>query len=134
MNDLKVSNSVQAATSYPVPVVTTPAPEEKRVAPSPQSELAKVKQEAQKPPVVERPKAATDPKELKRMTEELQRRVGGANAQIQFSVDESTGISVVKVTDRMTHEVIRQIPSEEVLQIAKSVDHYKEGLLVNSKA
>jgi flagellar protein FlaG len=132
MNDLKVSNSVQAA-GYPVPGVT-PALDEKRIAPNPQSELAKVKQEAQKPPVVEQQKAATDPKALKRMTEELQRRVGGADAQIQFSVDESTGISVVKVTDRTTHEVIRQIPSEEVLQIAKNVDHYKEGLLVNSKA
>lgn len=86
------------------------------------------------PAVATLPKAGPSEKELQRVTEELQQRVGGADAQLQFSIDDSSGMSVVKVTDRTTHEVIRQYPSEEVMQIAKGLDRYKEGLLVNSKA
>lgn len=52
---------------------------------------------------------------------------------LQFSVDEDTESVVVKVVDRQTHEVIRQIPSEEFLQIAKALDKLK-GLLVQDKA
>lgn len=52
---------------------------------------------------------------------------------LQFSVDEDTESVVVKVVDRQTHEIIRQIPSEEFLQIAKALDKLK-GLLVQDKA
>ncbi len=37
---------------------------------------------------------------------------------LQFSVDEESGDTVVKVIDAETKEVIRQIPSEELLAIA----------------
>jgi flagellar protein FlaG len=79
-------------------------------------------------------KAEPNAKELKQLTEELQRRVGGVDSQLLFSIDQTTGSSVVKVMDRATKEVIRQIPSEEMLQIAKGLDRYKEGLLISSKA
>ena len=52
---------------------------------------------------------------------------------INFSLDEDTGITVVKVIDVATKEVIRQIPSEEMLVIAKAIDQMK-GLLVQQKA
>lgn len=55
----------------------------------------------------------------------------GSN-DLQFSVDKDTESVVVKVIDRQTHEVIRQIPSEEFLQIAKALDKLK-GLLVQDK-
>ena len=55
------------------------------------------------------------------------------NNSINFSLDEDTGITVVKVIDVATKEVIRQIPSEEMLVIAKSIDQMK-GLLVQQKA
>jgi len=41
---------------------------------------------------------------------------------LQFSIDEDTGKTVVKVVDPTTKEVIRQIPSEEILAIAKALD------------
>jgi len=40
---------------------------------------------------------------------------------------------VVKVVDLETKEVIRQIPSPEVLEIAKAVDQL-QGLLIRQKA
>jgi len=55
------------------------------------------------------------------------------NNSINFSLDEDTGITVVKVIDVTTKEVIRQIPSEEMLVIAKAIDQMK-GLLVQQKA
>jgi flagellar protein FlaG len=52
---------------------------------------------------------------------------------IQFSIDDETGSTVVKVVDRATKEVIRQIPSEEMLRIAEALDHL-QGLLVKQQA
>ncbi len=40
---------------------------------------------------------------------------------LQFSVDEKSGRDVVTVVDKETDEVIRQIPTEEVLVIARSL-------------
>lgn len=55
------------------------------------------------------------------------------NNSINFSLDKDTGITVVKVIDVATKEVVRQIPSEEMLTIAKAIDQMK-GLLVQQKA
>jgi flagellar protein FlaG len=55
------------------------------------------------------------------------------NTQLQFTVDQSTGRHVVKVTDSSTNEVIRQIPSEDVLRLSKAIDDFK-GLLVKDSA
>jgi flagellar protein FlaG len=41
---------------------------------------------------------------------------------LRFSVDESSGRTVVTVLDNETKEVIRQIPSEETLVIAKRLE------------
>lgn len=54
------------------------------------------------------------------------------NDSIRFSVDDETGISVIKVIDVTTKDVIRQFPSEEMLSIAKAIDQMK-GLLVQQK-
>ncbi|HUW50199.1 MAG TPA: flagellar protein FlaG [Sulfuricella sp.] len=56
-----------------------------------------------------------------------------ANASdLEFNVDEGTGKVVVKVVDKATKEVIRQIPSEEMLSIARSLDKL-QGLLIKQK-
>jgi len=55
------------------------------------------------------------------------------NQNIEFSLDEDTGKVVVKVVDGATREVVKQIPSEEMLSIAKALDRL-QGLLVRNKA
>ena len=55
------------------------------------------------------------------------------NNAVEFSLDDDTGITVVKVIDKNTKEVVRQIPSEEMLAIAKALDTV-QGLLVRQKA
>ena len=52
---------------------------------------------------------------------------------LQFSIDEETGTNVVKVIDNETKEVIRQIPSEEMLSITHRLDELT-GLLIRDKA
>lgn len=59
--------------------------------------------------------------------------VDGINSSLKFSVDDKSGQTVVKVIDDETKEVIKQIPSEEVLAMAQAVDKLK-GLLVQQKA
>ncbi len=59
--------------------------------------------------------------------------VSTINSSLEFSIDKDTGISVVKIVDKETEEVIRQIPSEEMLSIAKALDTIK-GLLFHQKA
>ena len=52
--------------------------------------------------------------------------------ELSFSVDETSGHRVVRVTDS-TGELIRQMPSDETLRIAKSLD-YMTHALVSQKA
>lgn len=55
------------------------------------------------------------------------------NNALSFSLDQESDQMVVKVIDQGTKEVIRQIPSEEMLALAKALDTMK-GLLVQQKA
>jgi flagellar protein FlaG len=42
--------------------------------------------------------------------------------ELKFSIDDDTGRTVVKVMDLVSKELIRQIPSEEILELAKTAD------------
>ncbi|WP_029770454.1 flagellar protein FlaG [Pseudogulbenkiania sp. MAI-1] len=55
------------------------------------------------------------------------------NNNLEFTVDEDTQATVVKVVDSETKKVIRQIPSEEALRIAKAIEDFK-GLLLKDSA
>lgn len=53
--------------------------------------------------------------------------------QLAFSIDDTTEKPVVRVTDASTGELIRQMPSEEALAIARSLDKL-QGLLIKQEA
>lgn len=52
---------------------------------------------------------------------------------IEFSVDDDTERVIVKVVDRETREVLRQMPTQEALDIAKALDR-TQGLLIKLEA
>ena len=52
---------------------------------------------------------------------------------LEFSIDEGSGRTVIKVIDKETEAVIRQIPSEEVLELSARLRR-GDGLLVNVQA
>lgn len=55
---------------------------------------------------------------------------------LEFSVDNDSKRTIVKVVDQTTKEVLRQIPSPEALEIAKSLDALDsaKGLLIKQTA
>ncbi|WP_205750533.1 flagellar protein FlaG [Azonexus hydrophilus] len=65
--------------------------------------------------------------------ERLSKFVANTKAEISFSIDQESGIQVVKVLDSQTKDVIRQFPSEEAIQLAQALDKL-QGLLVKDKA
>ena len=71
--------------------------------------------------------------ELQKALEEVEKAVAPMAQSLQFSLDKDSGRTVVKVMDTDTNEVIRQIPSEEVLAISEAVDKRK-GLLLKQQA
>ena len=63
----------------------------------------------------------------------LSKFVAPNQSEINFSVDESSGIRVVKIIDRNSNEVIRQMPSEEAVALARALDKL-QSLLIKDKA
>jgi flagellar protein FlaG len=47
---------------------------------------------------------------------------------LQFTVDEESGRSIVKVIDSETGELIRQIPAEEILAVSRAISRTMGGL------
>jgi flagellar protein FlaG len=70
---------------------------------------------------------------LRDSVEELKEFVKPFNTSLDFSIDEDTGRTVVKVVDKDSGDTIRQIPSEEMLAISKAIDQLK-GLLIKQTA
>lgn len=59
--------------------------------------------------------------QLNKAVEDANRRAASANRQLNFSIDSATDRVVVKVVDGNTGEVVRQIPSEEMLKLAADI-------------
>jgi len=59
--------------------------------------------------------------EIDEVLKDLEKFSNYFKTHLNFSKDESTGITVVKIINSETEEVIRQIPSEEILKIASKM-------------
>lgn len=87
-------------------------------------------------PVASEPASPGNPgglEELRAAVEKIQEFVSSTASDIKFSIDEDSGRTVVKVVDRETQEIIRQIPSQEMLDLAQALDKL-QGLLIRQKA
>lgn len=63
----------------------------------------------------------------------IQSFVQNIRRDLSFSLDNSSGRVVVKVTDSVSGEVIRQLPSEEALRLAESLEEAR-SLLFKAEA
>ena len=61
---------------------------------------------------------------------EVLKPVGGS---LEFNVDQTSGKTIVRVVDLDTQQIIRQIPSEEMVELARVLERL-EGLLFNKRA
>ena len=53
--------------------------------------------------------------------------------KLEFSIDEGSGKTIVKLVDTETDTVLRQYPTREALAIARDIDRF-QGLLINTEA
>lgn len=58
------------------------------------------------------------PEQIDTAVAEISNFIQASSRQLNFSVDEDSKKQVVKVTDTESGEVIRQIPSEEILELS----------------
>ena len=71
--------------------------------------------------VVAEAKDTQNPDDLKQAVSKLNDYVQNMQRDLQFSIDKESGTMVVKVIDSKSEKVIRQIPTEETLRIARSL-------------
>lgn len=64
---------------------------------------------------------------------QLQEFVSSMGRNLNFSIDETTGYNVVKVVNPDTGELIRQLPSEELLKISRDFQRLN-NVLVSQRA
>lgn len=87
---------------------------------------------AELPPVIA--KQSPSIVQLQRLIESMNKTMQQNNSSLEFSVDGSAERVLVKLIDTLTGDVIRQIPSKEILAIAQSIEQMQQGLLLNKKA
>ena len=88
------------------------------------------------PEAVAAPSDAVDeatPVQVAQAVKEVNASLQSRSVGLRFEMDEDTDKLIVKVVDRQSGEVIRQIPSEEVVRIAKVLGK-APGLLVSQQA
>lgn len=84
-------------------------------------------------PTKESTKNSPDASSVQDAAKRLQDFVSVIRNDIEFSLDTDSGDTVVKVIDRDSQEILRQIPSKEALEIARALDQFK-GLFVKQQA
>ena len=111
---------VRTGAAAPMPEASTPAPESARP----------------KVMTLVRPEIKVDTegdqKRLQQAVERMNAKMVDGGRGLAFRVDPDLGRPVVTVTNKETGEVIRQIPNEVVIRIARSIEDTK-GLLLNTQ-
>lgn len=87
-------------------------------------------QEAVKQAVKQSP---VDKAALQNAVKKLNETVAPALQTVEFEIDEDTDKTVVKVIDKESKEVIRQMPNEEALAFSKTLDKL-QGLVIRQTA
>jgi len=128
INNLASSHAAQAITSSGVAA----AQEQAKVAKAQVQVPERQKLEAPKPVEVK-----YDPNQaranLSSAINMLNEQMASTKRGLGFSYDSSKNSTVIKVTDVNTGDVVRQIPTEEVLKMAHHIDAMK-GILYNKIA
>lgn len=72
--------------------------------------------------------------EVKQAARQLETFMQSMNRYLEFKVDQDSGRTIVTVKDKSTGEVVRQIPSEEVLRLAQNLGGKGRNGLLNQTA
>ena len=78
--------------------------------------------------------AAIDMQALSSVVSAIKDYVQNIQRDLEFTVDKELNRVIIRVYDSETREVIRQIPAEEMLKLARQLARAEEGLLLDLKA
>jgi len=109
--------------TQPLPVVSSALPDPDR-APAPAAPIAPVSP-APAPPVAAPsapPVGADLRRTLEHVAERLREYLRDSQRELEFSVDEESNTTVIRVRDPVTGDVIRQIPGDEALRLLRSLN------------
>ena len=84
------------------------------------------------PPAMKAESPKLAPEKVDAVVKELNDAMRLIATSLSFSIDETTGKTVIRVIDDGTKQVIRQIPSEEVLKVAARITELL-GVLFDEK-
>ena len=87
----------------------------------------------QTPAAVTPPAKPVDEAELQHAVKAANQTARSLSSSIEFSVDQQSGKTIVKVVDSDTQKLIRQMPSEEMIAISLALDRM-QGMLLRHKA
>lgn len=77
--------------------------------------------------VQEQAKEEVSAEKAQEVVEQLNNHAQSINRNLQFSVDDDSGKTVIRVINSETAELVRQIPSEEVLRLSETIRESIEG-------
>lgn len=76
---------------------------------------------------VSRPAESTTNQVTEDVVNELNEAILGVRRELRFSIDEDSGRAIVQVLDSETGEMIRQLPSDEILAVSRHIREVLES-------
>jgi len=70
--------------------------------------------------------------EIQKIIEEIKRKLDYLNKYLKIEIDRDLKIPVVKIIERDTNRIIRQIPPDYLLELVKRIDEML-GILLNER-
>ncbi|MEY8248366.1 MAG: flagellar protein FlaG [Bermanella sp.] len=77
--------------------------------------------------------AETDSQQVEHAVSKLNEYVQNTARSLNFQVDDESGKTVIKVYDRESDQLIRQIPNELVLELARRLNEEEPSLLFEAQ-
>jgi flagellar protein FlaG len=79
--------------------------------------------------IEQKPKLSNE--EVNKLSKELNDLAQQKNLSLNFTVDEKSGEKIIQFVDSQSKEIIKQIPSEEMLRVISQIDKFLEKVKIN---
>jgi flagellar protein FlaG len=80
------------------------------------------------------PVQALSHEDVEKTVDEIRRHIAPVDQNLLFTIDKETGKTIVRLIDSSTKEILRQIPSEELVAIARALGKSSQSGLIERKA
>ncbi len=74
-----------------------------------------------------------DAEQVRNLVDKVNKTLSVNSSNLKFTIAEGTNINVVRIEDSETGELIRQIPSETMLAIARAFDEITQGAIIEER-